>query len=222
MPLLAIKWRIFKPDVNGFDIVPWHDFEAIKNAITDQTAAIMLEPIQGEGGIRAHTKEFLQELRKLCDENNILLLFDEVQCGMGRTGHLFAYQIYDIAPDMISLGKGLGAGYPISACMVTEKIAKTAQIGSHGSTFGGNPMAIALGNKVLDVMLADGFLDGVKKISEYLKNKLLELAQSYPDSVEQVSGYGLMLGLKLKDNLDAAQVTKEMRKTWNHLHSIGW
>jgi acetylornithine/N-succinyldiaminopimelate aminotransferase len=192
------KIKGFEPPVEGFDIVPFNDFEALRKAVTKDTAGIMLEPIQGEGGMRAHSKEYIHNVRRLCDDKGILLMFDEVQCGMGRTGHLFAYEYYDVKPDIIALGKGIGSGYPLSACLATEEVGKSMFEGSHGSTFGGNPIAVALGRVVLDELLSAGFLDHVNSVSKYLKSKLETLAHQYPEMIEEVTGVGLMTGVKLK------------------------
>ncbi len=202
------KIKGFEPELDGFDHVPWDDIEAVKATITVNTAGIMIEPIQGEGGMRECSESFIKELRKLCDEHGMLLMFDEVQCGMGRTGYMFAYEMYGVRPDIVALGKGLGAGFPISACITTEEIGKCMNVGSHGSTFGGNPLAVAVGSVVLDMLLEQGFLDNVKKISLYLRNKLEVLANNNTNIVEYISGKGLMLGIRLKDAYEPEIVSK--------------
>ena len=150
--------------VDGFDQVPFGDLEAVKKAIGPATAAILIEPIQGEGGVRVPPNQFLKSLRALCDQHGMLLIFDEVQCGMGRSGELFAYQRTGVEPDIMALAKALGGGFPVGAFLTTKEAGKGMTPGTHGSTFGGNPLAMAAGNAVLDVMLADGFLDRVKRM----------------------------------------------------------
>ena len=188
----------FEPLLDGFDRVPFADHEAVRNAITEQTAAIMIEPVQGEGGIRPVPAECLKGLRELCDEKDILLIFDEVQCGMGRTGKLFAHGLSGVTPDIMGLAKGLGGGFPIGACAATARAASGMTTSSHGSTFGGNPVACAAANAVLDVMLEEGFLDRVVAMGNYLRQALVGLAARYPDRIEGVRGEGLMLGMKCK------------------------
>ncbi len=188
----------FGPAVDGFDQVPLGDLEAVKAAITDETAAILIEPVQGEGGIRTVSNGFLKSLRQLCDEHGLLLAFDEVQCGVGRTGKLFAYEWADIEPDIMAVAKGIGGGFPMGACLATQKAGSGMTAGVHGTTFGGNPLAMAVGNAVLDVVLADGFLETVNQRGIRLKQKLARLADEFPDIIEEVRGVGLMMGLKCK------------------------
>jgi acetylornithine/N-succinyldiaminopimelate aminotransferase len=207
----AEKIKGFEPPVEGFDRVPFNDIEALKKAITKDTAGIMIELIQGEGGMRPLSDEYVKELRAICDKEGILLLIDEVQSGMGRTGDLFAYATYGVKPDLVALGKGLGSGYPVSACLATEEVGKAMKSGSHGSTFGGNPMAIAVGNVVLDVMLERGFLDGVKLVSNYLKEELEKLAVKYPKYIECITGKGLMLGIKFRKDVEVEYFTNLCR-----------
>jgi acetylornithine/N-succinyldiaminopimelate aminotransferase len=176
--------------------VAFGDLAAARAAITAETAAILVEPVQGEGGINPAPEGFLQGLRRLCDEFNLLLFFDEVQCGIGRTGRLFAHQWTDVAPDVIALAKGLGGGFPVGACLAAGKAATTLTAGSHGSTFGGNPLAMAVANAVLDVILADGFLDAVAASGAALKSRLSRLPARFPAVIAEVRGLGLMLGLK--------------------------
>lgn len=180
----------------GFDQVPWGDIDALKNAVTDETAGIALETVQGEGGIRPVTQEYLGQVRTLCDELDLVLMFDEVQCGIGRTGKLFAYEHYGITPDVMALAKGLGGGFPIGACLTTGKVAEAMVFGSHGSTFGGNPLAMAVGNAVMDLLLEPNLLDEVTRKGDYLKTELTRLTEEYPDIIESVHGLGLMIGLK--------------------------
>jgi acetylornithine/N-succinyldiaminopimelate aminotransferase len=186
----------FGPPVDGFDQVAFADLEATKRAIGPQTGAILIEPIIGEGGIRVASPEFLRALRKLCDDNKLLLVFDEVQTGVGRTGELFDYQRSGITPDIMALAKALGGGFPLGACLATTEAAKGMTAGTHGSTFGGNPLAMAAGHAVLDVILADGFLDGVKRLALLLKQKLAAVKDRYPSVIAEVRGEGLLVGLR--------------------------
>jgi acetylornithine/N-succinyldiaminopimelate aminotransferase len=186
----------FGPVVEGFDQVPFADLEATKRAIGPETAAILIEPIMGEGGVRVVTPEFLRALRQLCDANGLLLVFDEVQSGMGRSGELFAYQRSGVKPDIMGLAKALGGGFPLGACLATFEAAKGMTTGTHGSTFGGNPLAMAAANAVLDVMLADGFFDHVRRMSLVLKQKLAAVKDRYPGVVAEVRGEGLLIGLR--------------------------
>src|SRR5688572_15376796 len=186
----------FGPVVEGFDQVPFGDLEAVKKAIGPQTAAILIEPIQGEGGVRVPDNQFIRALRALCDQHGLLLVFDEVQCGMGRTGEMFAYQRTGVEPDIMALAKALGGGFPIGAFLTTKEAGKGMTAGTHGSTFGGNPLAMAAGNAVLDVMLADGFLDRVKRIGLLFRQRLAEIKDRYPAIIAEVRGEGLLLGLR--------------------------
>jgi len=188
----------FGPALDGFDQVPLGDVESLKAAITDETAAIIIEPIQGEGGVREAAPGFMKELRKLCDQHGLLLIFDEVQTGMGRTGHLFAHELFGVTPDIMALAKGLGGGFPIGACLATNKASSGMVAGSHGSTFGGNPLASAVAGSVVDVILEDGFLESVREKSLILKQKLAALCDSYPEILLDVRGEGLLMGLKCK------------------------
>ena len=187
----------FGPPLEGFDQVPYGDLAAVKAAITPQTAAIMIEPVQGEGGVRTASIEFLESLRALCDAHGLLLIADEVQCGMGRTGKLFAYQYSKIAPDIMGLAKGIGGGFPLGAFLTTRVVGACMTPGTHGSTYGGNPLATSVGNAVLDVILADGFLGHVTKMGDALAQGLAELRNRYPDVIEDVRGKGLMCGLRV-------------------------
>jgi acetylornithine/N-succinyldiaminopimelate aminotransferase len=186
----------FGPAMDGFDQVPLGDVEALKRAITRETAGIIIEPVQGEGGVRAATPQFFRELRRICDEHGLLLAFDEVQTGIGRLGEMFGYQKVGVTPDVMALAKGLGAGFPIGAVLATEEAAKGMTPGSHGSTFGGNPLATAVGNAVLDVVTEPGFLDHVRKIALLFKQRLAEIKDKHPSVIAEVRGDGLLIGLK--------------------------
>jgi acetylornithine/N-succinyldiaminopimelate aminotransferase len=186
----------FGPKVEGFDQVPFDDMEALKMVIAPETAAIMIEPIQGEGGIRTVSNAFLRGLRELCDEKGLLLIFDEIQTGVGRTGKLFAYEWTGIAPDIMSVAKGIGGGFPMGACLATAEAAKGMTVGTHGTTFGGNPLAMAVGNAVLDVVLAPGFLEQVERTGLFLKQRLAELKDRHPAIVAEIRGHGLMMGIR--------------------------
>ncbi len=188
----------FGPKVQGFDQVPFGDLKALKEAIGPQTAALLIEPIQGEGGLRPAEPEFLRALRKLCDDNDLLLIFDEVQTGVGRTGKFFAHEWSGVTPDIMAIAKGIGGGFPMGACLATERAASGMTPGSHATTFGGNPLAMAVGNAVLDEILAPGFLDHVRKVANYARQQLGSLISEHPHVFEDVRGEGLMLGLKMK------------------------
>ena len=186
----------FGPKAPGFDQVPAGDLDALKGAIGPQTAALAIEPIQGEGGIREIQPDFLRALRQICDDQGILLIFDEIQTGVGRTGKLFAHEWAGISPDIMAVAKGIGGGFPLGACLATSETAAALVPGTHGTTFGGNPLAMAVGNAVLDVILADGFLEDVQKKGLSLKQKLAGLVDGHPKVLDQVRGMGLMLGLR--------------------------
>jgi acetylornithine/N-succinyldiaminopimelate aminotransferase len=188
----------FGPKVDGFDQVPFDDEKALKAAITPETAALMIEPIQGEGGLRSVPMRVLKQLRELCDEHGLMLIFDEIQTGVGRTGKFFAYEHYGVAPDIMSIAKGIGGGFPMGACLATEEAASGMTLGTHGTTFGGNPLAMAVGNAVLDVILAPGFIEHVQKTALRLRQSLAQLKDQHPQVIEEIRGEGLMLGLKLK------------------------
>ncbi|MDB5642246.1 MAG: acetylornithine transaminase [Hyphomicrobiales bacterium] len=190
----------FGPKVDGFDQVPFGDHDALKAAIGPATGAILIEPIQGEGGIRPVPAQCLRGLRELCDEHGLLLIFDEVQTGVGRTGKFFAGEWSGVTPDIMAVAKGIGGGFPLGACLATEEAAKGMTAGTHGTTYGGNPLAMAIGNAVLDVVLSDGFLAHVEEMGLLLKQRLAELQDRHPKIVELVRGEGLMLGVKLRVN----------------------
>jgi acetylornithine/N-succinyldiaminopimelate aminotransferase len=187
----------FDPLLPGFDIVPFGDHEALHAAIGTATGAIMIEPIQGEGGIRAVPPQCLQGLRALCDEHGLLLIFDEIQAGMGRTGTLLAGEQAGVRPDIAAIAKGLGGGFPIGACLATATAASAMTAGTHGSTFGGNPLACTVANAVLDVMLEDGFLARVGERGQILHQRLGAIAEAHPQLVAEVRGQGLLAGIRL-------------------------
>jgi len=201
----------FAPVVDGFDHVAYENLNEVRAAITAETAAILVEPVQGEGGLRAARPEFLKSLRQVCDEFGLLLFLDEVQCGMGRTGKLFAHEWAGIKPDVLSTAKALGGGFPIGALLATEKAAVGMTAGTHGSTFGGNPLAMAVANAVLDVMFADGFLDQVAEKGERLGGLLAALARARPRVFSELRGMGLMRGLKCVDGVTAADIVAKLR-----------
>ena len=186
----------FGPVMDGFDQVPLGDLKALKLAITPETAGIIIEPVQGEGGVRSAPPQFFRELRQICDEHGLLLAFDEVQTGIGRLGEMFGYQKTGVTPDVMALAKGLGAGFPIGAVLATEEAAKGMTPGTHGSTFGGNPLACAVGNAVLDVVEKPGFLDHVRNIALLFKQRLAEIKDRHPTVIAEVRGEGLLIGLK--------------------------
>ena len=190
----------FEPKVEGFDQVDFGDHEALKKAINKNTAAIMVETILGEGGIKIIPDQCLQGLRKLCDEHDLLLILDEVQCGIGRSGKFFAFDWTGIEPDIVPIAKGIGGGFPVGACLVNKKAGSGMKPGNHGSTFGGNPLAMSVGNAVLDIILEKGFLENVVKIGEYFEAQLLKLKEKYPSVIEEVRGKGLLRGIKLKSD----------------------
>jgi acetylornithine/N-succinyldiaminopimelate aminotransferase len=188
----------FEPRMNGFRQLPFGDHKALEDAITPDVGAILVEPVQGEGGIRPLPTQCLKGLRDLCDQHGLLLIFDEVQCGVGRTGKLFAHEWAGITPDIMAIAKGIGGGFPLGACLATENAAKGMTAGTHGSTYGGSPLAAAVGSAVMDVVTADGFLDNVQKQALLLKQKLAALKDMYPEVIEDVRGSGLMMGIKCK------------------------
>lgn len=188
----------FGPMIDGFDQVAFGNLNELRAAITDETAAIHVEPIQGEGGIRPHDLDYLRALRAICDEFGLLLYFDEIQCGYGRTGKLFAHEWAEITPDVMCIAKGIGSGFPFGAFLATEAAAQGMVPGTHGTTYGGNPLAMAVGNAVLDVMLEPGFLEGVTAVGGYLRRGLDAIVDRYPGVYELVRGVGLMQGLKAR------------------------
>ena len=193
----------FGPAMEGFDQVEFGDLDAVKNAITEETAAICVEPVQGEGGVRAPEDSFLRGLRQLCDENGLMLIYDEVQSGAGRTGKLFAHQWVEGAePDIMAAAKGIGGGFPMGACLATEAAAEGMVVGTPGSTYGGGPLAMAVGNVVFDELTSDGFMDHVVEVSNFLRQQLHGLMDRHADKIVEVRGKGLLVGIKLKDGYD--------------------
>jgi len=188
----------FGPPLEGFTHLAPGDLKTVAAAITPKTCAILIEPVQGEGGVTAMTTEFMRGLRKLCDDNGILLVLDEVQCGYGRTGKFFAHEWSGITPDIMAVAKGIGAGFPLGACLATREVAASMIPGTHGSTYGGNPLASAVGNAVLDRMLEPGFFDHVDKMGQRLKWHLQQLAQRFPHQVLELRGKGLLAGIRIK------------------------
>jgi acetylornithine/N-succinyldiaminopimelate aminotransferase len=188
----------FGPPVEGFDQIAFADHQAVRKAIGPNTGAILIEPIQGEGGIRPVPPQCLRGLRALCDEHGLLLIFDEVQTGVGRTGRFFAYEHCGIHPDIMAVAKGIGSGFPMGVCLATTDAAKGMTSGTHGSTFGGNPLAMSVGNAVLDIVLAPGFLERVQRMGLLLTQRLAELADRHPSIIAEIRGAGLMVGLKTK------------------------
>ncbi len=188
----------FGPEVDGFDQVAYGNLNEMRTAIGPETAGILVEPVQGEGGIRAMPEDYLRALRDIADEFGILLMFDEVQCGVGRTGKLYAYEWSGIAPDILASAKGLGGGFPLGATMASERVATVMTAGSHGTTYGGNPLAMAAGNAVLDVVLAPGFMENVQTVAARFKSGLDRLVARYPRLLGETRGKGLMLGLQCR------------------------
>jgi len=186
----------FGPLVDAFDHVAFGNLNEVRDAITPETAGILVEAVQGEGGIRPGEAAFLKGLREACDEFGLLLFFDEVQTGMGRTGHLFGYEWAGVTPDVIAIAKGLGGGFPVGACLATERAAVGITPGTHGSTFGGNPLAMAVSNAVLDVLLEDGFLARVRATGDSLMQRIAGVAQQWPQIIDSVRGVGMLIGMK--------------------------
>lgn len=202
----------YAPLLEGFDKVPFGDVAAMRAAITGETAAILLEPVQGEGGIRVASMEYMQAIRELCDTHGLLLFLDEVQCGMGRSGTLFAYEQAGIKPDLLSTAKGIGNGFPLAALLATENAASGMTPGSHGSTYGANPLAMAVGNAVLDVMEAPDFLPDIKRTAEYLRDGLAALQTRYPHVICEIRGLGLMLAIVLADGIEYRAFAAKLRE----------
>jgi acetylornithine/N-succinyldiaminopimelate aminotransferase len=199
----------FGPKVEGFDQIPFADLEKVDDSITGETAAILIEPVQGEGGIRPVPTALMRKLREICDRKGVLLVLDEVQCGIGRTGKLFAHEWSGIEPDIMAIAKGIGGGFPMGACLATDDAASGMTAGVHGTTFGGNPLAMAVGNAVLDVVLEDGFLADVQRKALLAKQGLASIVDEFPAVFEEIRGEGLMLGLKCK--LPSATVNAALR-----------
>ncbi len=190
----------FAPLLTGFKVVEFNDLDAALAAIDDHTAGFLVEPIQGEGGIRPASQQFLQGLRAACDEHDLCLVLDEVQCGVARSGTLYAYEQYGITPDIMATAKGIGGGFPLGACLATEKAASGMVIGTHGSTYGGNPLAMAAGQAVFDIVANDEFLGQVRQTGERLRSALEQMIPNHDHLFDSVRGVGLMLGLKLKSD----------------------
>jgi len=201
----------FGPKVDGFDQIPFGDHEALDRAITPETGAILVEPIQGEGGIRTLPQICLKGMRQICDAKGLLLIFDEVQTGVGRTGKFFAHEWAGVTPDIMAVAKGIGGGFPMGACLATAEAAKGMTAGVHGTTFGGNPLAMAVGNAVLDVVLEEGFLEHVAQAGLLLRQRLAEIKDRFPDVVEEIRGEGLMLGIKTRAKVTPAQFVAALR-----------
>ena len=201
----------FEPLLPGFKYAPFNDLDAALALIDDTTAGFMVETIQGEGGVSAGTQAFIQGLRKACDEHGLLLVLDEVQCGYGRTGKMWAYEHYGITPDILSSAKGIGAGFPLGACLATAEAAKGMVFGTHGSTYGGNPLAMAAGEAVLDLMLEPGFFDHVTAMGDRLRASIEQMIPNHDHLFDSIRGMGLMLGIKLKDAAVARDFVGHLR-----------
>ena len=202
----------FGPKVGGFDHFKFGDHRSLKKAITNKTAAIMVEPIMGEGGIKVIPDWCLKELRKICNKKKILLILDEVQCGVGRTGNFFAFENSKVKPDIVPIAKGIGGGFPIGAVLMTKKVASSMIPGSHGSTFGGNPLAMSVGNAVLDQIFKKGFLNNLKKVSKYFYKELDKLKKDYPNIIKEIRGEGLLIGIQL--HFDQSKFIKSLEKNY--------
>ena len=201
----------FGPVMDGFDHVAFNNLNEMRAAVTAETAAILVEPVQGEGGVRAPSADYLKGLRAICDEFGLVLVFDEVQCGMGRTGKLFAHEWAGVSPDVMAIAKALGNGFPIGACLATEKAAVGMVPGTHGSTFGGNPMAVAAGNAVLDVMLEPGFFERAERMARLLRGKLEAMVSTYPRLFAELRGSGMLLGIRCQPTLNAGDFVGKLR-----------
>ena len=202
----------FGPKVGGFDHFKFGDHQSLKKAITNKTAAIMVEPIMGEGGIKVIPDWCLKELRKICNKKKILLILDEVQCGIGRTGNFFAFENSKVKPDIVPIAKGIGGGFPIGAVLMTKKVASSMTPGSHGSTFGGNPLAMSVGNAVLDQIFKKGFLNNLKKVSKYFFKELDKIKKDYPNIIKEIRGKGLLIGIQL--HFDQTKFIKSLEKNY--------
>ncbi len=202
----------FAPLMNGFAHVGFNDIAAIYSLNPQEIAAIMLETIQGEGGVRPHSPAYLQAVRAWCDEHDVLLFLDEIQCGYGRTGHFMAYEMAQITPDIVTVAKGIGGGFPLAATLCTEKAASGMSVGTHGSTYGSNPLACAVGLAVFEVMNADGFLANIVEVGKLLANALQSLAVDYPQIFECARGVGLMQGLVLQPKIDKYGLAEQLRE----------
>ena len=202
----------FGPKVGGFDHFKFGDHQSLKKAISNKTAAIMMEPIMGEGGIKVIPDWCLKELRKICNKKKILLILDEVQCGIGRTGNFFAFEKSKVKPDIVPIAKGIGGGFPIGAVLMTKNVASSMIPGSHGSTFGGNPLAMSVGNAVLDQIFKKGFFNNLKKVSKYFYKELDKLKKDYPNIIKEIRGEGLLIGIQL--HFDQSKFIKSLEKNY--------
>ncbi len=191
----------FGPKVSGFDHFNYSDLKSLKRKITKKTAAIFFETAMGESGIKIHTKKFLKEVKKICNERNILLILDEVQCGIGRSGKFFAYEYANVKPDIVPIAKGIGGGFPIGAVLMTKKVSKCMVPGTHGSTYGGNPLAMVVGNVIMDEVFKKGFLKNVRKNSKYFLKKLNDIKNNYPNVIKEIRGIGLLIGIQINVDL---------------------
>jgi acetylornithine/N-succinyldiaminopimelate aminotransferase len=201
----------FGPPLPGFTHVKPNDLAAVKAAITPRTCAILIEPVQGEGGVTAMTADFMRGLRALCDQHGMLLLLDEIQCGYGRTGKFFAYEWSGITPDIVAVAKGIGSGFPIGACLARGEVAKSMVPGTHGSTYGGNPLACTVGNAVLDRVLSPGFIEHANQMGQRLHWHLQQLQQRYPQYVLELRGKGLLAGIRLPSSIVAREFVARLR-----------
>ncbi|WCR57891.1 aspartate aminotransferase family protein [Wolbachia endosymbiont of Ctenocephalides felis wCfeJ] len=202
----------FAPLLAGFDRVPRNNIKALEEKISDETAAVFLEPIQSEGGVYTLDVEYLHKVRETTKTQGIILCFDEVQCGYGRVGSLFHYQNIEIEPDMLTCAKAMGNGFPLAACLVKDYIVEAITPGTHGSTYGGNPLAMTVGNAVLDVMLKEGFFEHVRRVSKYLKKRLLPLVEEFPEIISEICGEGLLIGIELKTPFADKIVSRSLDK----------
>tara|TARA_B100001057_G_scaffold448163_1_gene488279 strand:+ start:9418 stop:10581 length:1164 start_codon:yes stop_codon:yes gene_type:complete len=191
----------FGPKVNGFDHFRYSNIKSLKKKITKKTAAIFFETAMGESGIKVHTKKFLKDVKKICIQKNILLILDEVQCGIGRSGKFFAYEYANVKPDIVPIAKGIGGGFPIGAVLMTKKVSKCMVPGTHGSTYGGNPLAMAIGNTIMDEVFKRNFLSNVRKNSKYFLKELNKLKKNYPKVIKEIRGIGLLIGIQIKVDL---------------------
>lgn len=209
----------FGPLPHGFKYAYFNDVESFREQVSEKTCAVMVEPVQGEGGVYTATREFLRDLRDLCNERNLLLIFDEVQCGMGRTGRLFAYGYYGVEPDIITLAKALGGGLPLGAMLCREKVASSFAPGTHASTFGGNPVVCAAAVKVIEEMLSKGFLSSVEEKGSYFADKLLSLKEKFPGVIKEIRGAGLILGMEIASG--AQEIQKICREQGLLINALG-
>jgi len=201
----------FEPALPNFIKAEFNNIDSIKNILSDDIAGILIEPIQGEGGIKVAKRPFIKELKDICSRNDISLIFDEVQCGFGRSGSLFAYELYGVTPDIVTLAKGIGAGFPIGACLVNSKISAVMEPGSHGSTYGGNPLAAKVATAAFNIVSKGGFLKKVKISGEMLQQQLSILKEEFPDIISGVRGVGLMLGIRISNKYSNIKIINNMR-----------